>query len=120
MGSQIKKARETGEKIDYELKKEEDLYEEVDEKTYAELVNERREDGWVVDDDGSGYVDDGREVFEDDPNDPVPTGPKSAAKKKGGEKTKAKSSKITNMFANAPVAKKARKEEKVSLAGDEV
>eukprot|EP00820_Chromera_velia_P008388 Cvel_20463.t1-p1 / transcript=Cvel_20463.t1 / gene=Cvel_20463 / organism=Chromera_velia_CCMP2878 / gene_product=DNA polymerase alpha catalytic subunit, putative / transcript_product=DNA polymerase alpha catalytic subunit, putative / location=Cvel_scaffold1837:21183-37852(+) / protein_length=1666 / sequence_SO=supercontig / SO=protein_coding / is_pseudo=false len=43
----------------------EDLFETIDEAEYEERVKERRKNQFVEDEDGLGYADDGREIFED-------------------------------------------------------
>merc|ERR1711874_908857 len=61
--------REKGVKLSYEVEEVKNVYEMVDEADYADEVKKRRDDDWIVDDDG-GYVEDGREVFDDDLDDP--------------------------------------------------
>lgn len=49
----------------YEVHQEEDLYEEVDEDGYKKVVRERlNQDDFVIDDNGEGYADDGREDWD--------------------------------------------------------
>lgn len=48
----------------YKVEDEEDLYEEVDEEGYKKVVRARLDqDDFVVDDNGEGYADDGREEW---------------------------------------------------------
>lgn len=66
----------------YEVDTEIDnVYELVDEKEYAEKVQQRLEEDFIVDDDGE-YADDGREIFEDEDQ--------QGGKKKGGKGEKRK------------------------------
>lgn len=49
----------------YEVAEQEQLYDEVDEEGYKKLVRGRlEEDDFIVDDNGEGYVDDGREEWD--------------------------------------------------------
>ena len=48
----------------YEVHEEERLYEEVDEEGYKKVVRDRLDrDDFVIDDNGQGYADDGREEW---------------------------------------------------------
>ncbi|KAK4193966.1 hypothetical protein QBC35DRAFT_397790 [Podospora australis] len=65
--AELRALRESGKKKfdTYEVEDVEDLYEEVDENQYKKLVRERlNEDDFVVDDNGEGYADDGREEWD--------------------------------------------------------
>jgi hypothetical protein len=49
----------------YEVAEEEQLYDEVDEEGYKKVVRGRlEEDDFIVDDNGEGYADDGREEWD--------------------------------------------------------
>ncbi|XP_026828975.1 DNA polymerase alpha catalytic subunit-like [Ooceraea biroi] len=61
----LKEAR-SGVKPKYEIEELENVYDEVDEKEYSNTVLKRQRDDWIVDDGESGYVEDGREIFDDD------------------------------------------------------
>lgn len=53
----------------YEVAEEEDLYDTVDDEGYKKIVRNRLDqDDFIVDDNGEGYVDDGREEWEDGQN----------------------------------------------------
>ena len=52
---------------DYEVQEAEDLYETVDDEGYKKVVRRRLDkDDFVVDDNGEGYADDGREDWQDE------------------------------------------------------
>ena len=52
----------------YQVQQEEDLYEEVDEDGYKKVVRDRlNQDDFVIDDNGEGYADDGREEWDQKP-----------------------------------------------------
>lgn len=52
----------------YEVQQEVDIYEEVDEDGYKKVVRDRlNQDDFVIDDNGEGYADDGREEWDQGP-----------------------------------------------------
>ncbi|KAF5306657.1 hypothetical protein FQA39_LY08846 [Lamprigera yunnana] len=63
------------------------VYEVIDEREYTKQVLNRQDDNWIVDDDGSGYVEDGRDIFDDDLD---ATSIAQAASKKGKGRKKNK------------------------------
>ena len=65
--AKLRALRESGKKAfdDYEVKQDDELYEEVDEERYRKIVRDRlNQDDFVVDDNGEGYADDGREEWD--------------------------------------------------------
>ena len=65
--AELRALRESGKKrLDtYQVQQEEDLYEEVDEDGYKKVVRDRlNQDDFVIDDNGEGYADDGREEWD--------------------------------------------------------
>ncbi|RWS15467.1 hypothetical protein B4U79_06198, partial [Dinothrombium tinctorium] len=63
----LKQARSGDSKSRLEIKEEQNVYDIVDEDEYCDIVRKRQEDDWIVDDEGiEAYVEDGREIFDDD------------------------------------------------------
>lgn len=87
--AELRASRASGKKATYEVADEEVLYEEVDENEYKKIVRDRlNQDDFVVDDNGEGYADDGREdwdrvqTYYSESEDDTATGPKT---RKSGE-----------------------------------
>ena len=69
----------------YEVQSEGDVFDLVDEKQYAKLVEDRRKRGdFVVDDDGTGYMDDGEEHIFDQRDGESSSGRAARRRKRGG------------------------------------
>ncbi|XP_056004368.1 DNA polymerase alpha catalytic subunit-like [Ostrea edulis] len=124
----LKKAKQSGEKHKYDVEEEKNVYDVVNEDEYSEIVRQRQDDDWIVDDDGAGYVEDGREIFDDDLNeDPTVSKGKKEDKKKSKNPnivrpgTKPKTT-IKSMFAaqTSTGGSKLKSEKDVSLANDDL
>jgi DNA polymerase alpha subunit A len=98
----------------YQVEDQGAIYDEVDEGGYKKLVRKRLdEDDFVVDDNGEGYADDGREEWQNehqhyssDEADDAPARGKAAKRKRDEEREEADKTnhKIRNYFNNGPVA----------------
>ncbi|KAJ0181362.1 hypothetical protein K1T71_003447 [Dendrolimus kikuchii] len=116
----LKQLKGKGTKHKYDVDELENVYDTVDEKEYTERVMQRQEEDWI-EDDGTGYIEDGREIFDDDEIEDsyVATNSKETGR---GQKRKAKvaapSSKgnIRNLLGAMPTKKK----EDVKISEDNI
>lgn len=99
----------------YQVEEQDDIYEEVDDEGYKKLIRNRLDqDDFVVDDNGEGYADDGREVwnertveYESD-SDELPSRNNAAKRKRDEEKQRNEKMNISKYFhsnAAAPAPK---------------
>ncbi|PWY73644.1 DNA polymerase alpha, catalytic subunit [Aspergillus heteromorphus CBS 117.55] len=114
----------------YEVEEQADIYEEVDDEGYKKLIRNRLDqDDFVVDDNGEGYADDGREVWNertaeyrdsDSEDDELPARGKAAKRKR--EEEKQRQEKINNgisKYFNSGAAPSAPKPKPVATAEDD-
>ncbi|KAF4213684.1 hypothetical protein CNMCM8980_009275 [Aspergillus fumigatiaffinis] len=113
----------------YEIEEQDDIYEEVDDEGYKKIIRNRLDqDDFVVDDNGEGYADDGREVWNErvadynseSDDDELPGRSKAAKRKR--EEEKQRKEKINNgisKYFNAGPAASAPKPKPVVTAEDE-
>jgi len=122
---QFREAR-SGQRSRYVISDERNIYEEVDEEEYSKIVRDRQDDDWIVDD-GTGYVEDGREIFDEDPEAVVTAGKRKSTKSTTTTKpaknpnirpADSKPKSIRGMFAAAAVKPKVQKA--VSLEDDNI
>jgi len=65
--AELRALRQSGKKHEYQVQEAESLYDEVDEDGYKNIVRGRLDrDDFVVGDSGEGYVDDGREEWQNE------------------------------------------------------
>ncbi|OAL49430.1 hypothetical protein IQ07DRAFT_54889 [Pyrenochaeta sp. DS3sAY3a] len=116
----------------YQVEEEEQLYDEVDEDGYKKIVRNRLDqDDFIVDDNGEGYVDDGREEWDDgngryryaatDSEEDEQQPAKGKAAKRKREEDKEKQDKINNgisKYFSAKNATKAPKAKPLATAAD--
>ncbi|KAL1957308.1 hypothetical protein VTO42DRAFT_6097 [Malbranchea cinnamomea] len=113
----------------YEIEEEGDIYEEVDEERYKKLVRQRLDrDDFVVDDNGEGYADDGREEWNDSrrydsgsESDELPLRGKAAKRKREDEKQRKEkiNNGISRYFSSTTASSVPSKPKPVTTAEDE-
>ncbi|KAJ4349852.1 DNA-directed DNA polymerase alpha catalytic subunit pol1 [Didymosphaeria variabile] len=110
----------------YQVAEEEQLYDEVDEEGYKKVVRDRLDqDDFIVDDNGEGYVDDGREDWEVDAateseEDDHPMKGKAAKRKREeDEESKRKRDNGISKYFSAKAAVHAPKAKPVATAADQ-
>ena len=81
---ELKASRESGKRKLEDVDDIDNVYDIVDVDQYSELVSSRQNDDWIVDDDG-GYVEDGREIFDEEMGDEI-DGHRSSKAEKSGKK----------------------------------
>ncbi|CAK1548647.1 unnamed protein product [Leptosia nina] len=117
----LKQLKGKGSKHKYDVDELENVYDTVDEREYSERVLQRQEEDWI-EDDGTGYVEDGREIFDDD--DEIEDSYVASASKENGRGVKRKArvaptagkGNIRNLLGAMP----AKKKEDVKISDDNI
>uniref|UniRef100_UPI00089DB258 DNA polymerase alpha catalytic subunit n=1 Tax=Ciona intestinalis TaxID=7719 RepID=UPI00089DB258 len=114
----LKESKSTGQRIKYEVSEIENVYDELNEGDYCDKVQQRLEDDWIVDDGAGDYVEDGREIFDEEINAPEQNKTsKKTIKPTNKKKIKlVKSSDIKNMLLSSGAKKKVEKN--IDLSND--
>ncbi|XP_039296074.1 DNA polymerase alpha catalytic subunit [Nilaparvata lugens] len=103
-----------GAKNKYEVSDIDNVYEEVDEREYSERVLQRQEDEFIVDDDGAGYAEDGREIFDED----IYMEESEASRQKGGSKASGRGRKREPSDVDGEASKRAKSGDIRKLIGN--
>jgi DNA polymerase alpha subunit A len=102
--AQLRALRAAGKKrLDsYQVQDQGDIYDEVGEEDYKKVVRSRlNQDDFVIDDNGEGYADDGREEWQNDHRDYSSDAGKRK-REEDQEKNDKTNHKILNYFNNGP------------------
>ena len=78
---ELKAARSDGKRKLHDVGDIDNVYDVVNEDEYSEIVSNRQNEGWIIDDDG-GYTEDGREIFDEEMGDEI-DGHRSVKSEKG-------------------------------------
>ncbi|EKV09593.1 DNA polymerase [Penicillium digitatum] len=113
----------------YEVEDQGDIYDEVDDDGYKKVIRNRLDqDDFVVDDNGAGYADDGREVwneqtveYDSDESDELPTRGKAAKRKREEEQQRKEkmNNGISKYFNKGQAAASAPKPKLAATAEDD-
>ncbi|KAL5421577.1 hypothetical protein PMIN04_005454 [Paraphaeosphaeria minitans] len=111
----------------YQVAEEDQLYDEVDEEGYKKVVRDRLDqDDFIVDDNGEGYVDDGREDWEvdaatesEEEEDRPAKGKAAKRKREEDEESKRKRDTGISKYFSAKAAAQAPKAKPVATAADQ-
>ncbi|KAG5673797.1 hypothetical protein PVAND_003814 [Polypedilum vanderplanki] len=117
----LKELKQSGSKNKWVNEESTRIYDEVDEDEYTKIVSDRAANDWIVDDVGEGYVEDGREIFDDEEGEEYEVQPnsnkrKSQQKRKGKlpDEPAPKKKSLKNFFNN-----KETKEKETSSVNDD-